>query len=77
MSVSLLDNSLKVNIYFEETDRFFEDDICISFSEDCPDDEKLFRADETNVFITPDQACLLVLALQRALETYRSSCQEP
>jgi len=77
MSVSLLDNSLKVDIYFEESDREFEDDICISFSEDCPADEKIFRVDETNIYITPDQACLLLLALQRAMENYRSSCQEP
>ncbi|MGW8179838.1 MAG: hypothetical protein ACWGQW_13920, partial [bacterium] len=77
MSISLLDNSLTVDIYFEETDQEYEDDICISFSEDCPDDEKIFKADETNIYITPDQACLLVLALQRAMESYRSSCQEP
>ena len=77
MSVSLLDNSLKVDVYFEETDRDFDDDICICFSEDCPADEKIFRADETNIFITPDQACQLLLALQRAMENYRSSCQEP
>lgn len=77
MSVSLLDNSLKVDIYFEESDSAFEDDICISITEDCPDDEKIFRADETNIYITPDQACLLMLELQRAMENYRSSCQEP
>ncbi|UCC52619.1 MAG: hypothetical protein JSV68_01365 [Anaerolineaceae bacterium] len=77
MPVSLLENSLKVDIFFEESDQDFEDDICISIKEDCPDEEKIFRADETNIFVTPDQACLLVLALQRALENYRSSCQEP
>ncbi len=77
MSISLLDNSLKVDVYFEESDRDFEDDICISFVEDCPAEEKLFRADETNIYVTPDQACLLVLALQRAMESYRASCQEP
>ncbi len=77
MSVLLLDNSLKVDIYFEESDREYEDDICISFSEDCPEEEKIFRVDETNIYITPDQACLLLLALKRAMEHYRSSCQEP
>ena len=77
MSISLLDNSLKVGIYFEESDREFEDDICISIAEDCPPEEKLFKADETHIYITPDQACLLLLALQRAMENYRSSCQEP
>jgi hypothetical protein len=59
MPVSLLENSLKVDIFFEESDQDFEDDICISIREDCPDEEKIFRADETNIFVTPDQACLL------------------
>jgi len=77
MSISLLDESLKVNIYFEESDRDFDDDICIRIIEDCPGDEKIFRADETNIFITPDQAALLIMALQRAMEQYRSSDQEP
>ncbi len=77
MSISLLDDSLKVKVYFEESDRDFEDDICISFLEDCPEDEKIFRADETNIFITPDQAGLLIMALQRAMGQYRSSDQEP
>jgi hypothetical protein len=77
MSILLLDNSLKVDIYYEESDRDFEDDICISLSEDCPADEKLFRMDETNIYNTPYQACLLLLALQRAMKNYRASCQEP
>ena len=34
-------------------------------------------ADETNIYVTPDQACLLLLALQRAMENHRASCQEP
>ncbi len=67
MSVLLLDNSLKVDIFFEESDLDYDDNICISFSEDCPEDEKIFRVDETNIYITPDQACLLLLALQRAM----------
>jgi hypothetical protein len=77
MSISLLDNSLKVDIYFEESDLDFEDDICICILEDCPAEEKLFRADETNIYITPDQAALLIMALQRAMGEYRSSGQKP
>ncbi len=76
MSISLVDNSLKVDIYFEESDLDFDDDICICIAEDCPDEEKLFRADETNIYITPDQAALLIMALQRAIEHYRLSGQE-
>ncbi|MDX1412996.1 MAG: hypothetical protein R3293_02335 [Candidatus Promineifilaceae bacterium] len=77
MSISLVDNTLRVNIYLEESDLAFDDDICICIVEDCPADEKLFRADETNIYITPDPAGLLIMALQRAMEKYRRSGQEP
>jgi len=61
--LSLLDDSLKVAIYFEQTDSEFDDDICICFEEDCPEDERIFKADETNIFLTPDQANQFALAL--------------
>lgn len=56
MFVLLLDNSLKVEVYCEDMDSEFEDNVCISFVETCPDDEKVFRADETNIYLTPKQA---------------------
>lgn len=74
MSISLLDDSLIVDVFIDETDAGFEDNICIRLVEDCPEDEKLLKADETNVYITPDEACLLILALQRAMDSYRQSC---
>lgn len=77
MAIRLLEDSLTVEIFFEESDHEFDDDICISFYEDCPEDEKIFKADETNIFLTPDQTCLLILALERALKNYRASAQEP
>lgn len=77
MTIHLLDNTLKLNIYFEETDRDFEDDICLSFFEDSVEEERIFKVEETNIFITPDQACLIVLALERALKEYRQTNQEP
>jgi hypothetical protein len=77
MSIVLLDGGLKVSIFYEESDRDFDDDICIQMIEDCPDDEKILKFDETNIYITPDQACLLILALRRAMQSYRSSCKEP
>lgn len=76
MSVSLLDDSLKVNIYFDRSDSEFDDDICIQLIEDCPEEERLLKYEETNIYITPDQACLLILALERAMKDYRGSCQE-
>lgn len=77
MSISLLDGGLQLNIYYEESDREFDDDICIRIIEDCPEDERVLKFDETHLYITPDQACLLILALQRAMDQYRESSQEP
>ena len=68
MSIFLLEGSLKVNVYFEKTDSAYEDNICLCIKEDCPDDEKLFIADETNIFLTPKQARDLALALNQAAE---------
>ncbi|GAB4272352.1 MAG: hypothetical protein Kow0080_18680 [Candidatus Promineifilaceae bacterium] len=68
MSIFLLDGSLRIKIFFEKSDNDYEDDICITIEEDCPDDEKLFIADETNIYITPKQARELALALNQAAE---------
>jgi hypothetical protein len=70
-AITLLDGSLKLRIYYDDSDSEFEDDICLSFQEDCVEAEQLFRADETNVYITPEQAALIVLELTRALEAAR------
>ncbi len=70
-TITLLDGSLKLSIYFEAADREFEDDIGLRFEEDCPEDEKIFKADETTIFLTPEQAALVVLELNRALKAQR------
>lgn len=70
-AITLLDGSLKLSIFFEESDRDYEDDICLCFQEDCPEDEKLFKADEVSMYITPEQAALIALELNRAMEAYR------
>jgi hypothetical protein len=66
MTINLLDNSLKVDVFFETRDKEFEDNVCVRIAEDCPDDERLFRAGETNVYLTPQEACQLAEALQAA-----------
>lgn len=77
MSISLLDGGLKINIYYDESDREFDDDICIQIIEECPEEERVLKFEETNLYITPDQACLLILALRRAMDSYRDSSQDP
>ncbi len=64
--ISLLDNSLRVRVYYECEDCDYEDNICISFVEECPEDEKIFLAGETNIYLTPDQAKELAMALVHA-----------
>jgi len=63
MSIRLLDNSLQVSIYYDECDCDYEDNICISIVEDCPEEEKIFRHDETNIYLTAEQALQLIQAL--------------
>lgn len=71
-TITLLDGSLKLSITYEESDREYDDDICLGFVEDCPDDEKLFKSDEVCMFITPEQAALIVLELNRAMQAHRN-----
>lgn len=76
-TITLLDGSLKISIYYDEADKEFDDDICVRFEEDCPEDEKLFKADEVSIYITPEQAALIVLELNRAMQAYRRDSQTP
>lgn len=70
-TIVLLDGTLKLRIFYDEQDEAFDDDICLCFAEDAPEDERLFRADETSFYVTPEQAALIVLELNRAIEAYR------
>jgi hypothetical protein len=67
MAIFLLDKSLKVEIFYEESDREFEDNICLQFVEECPCDEKVFIADETNLYLTTEEAIRLATALTYAV----------
>ena len=68
MAIRLLDNSLKVEVFYDDTDRDFNDNICVHFSEICPDDERIFRGDETHIYLTVTQAERLAAALISAAE---------
>ena len=70
-AITLLDGSLKLSIYYDTMDKEFDDDICLCFQEDCPEDEKVLGADEVSIYITPEQAALVALALNRAIEAHR------
>lgn len=66
MPVVLLDGSLVVEISFDQDDRCYDDNVCISFVESCPEDEKLFCADATHIYLNPEQARILAESLLKA-----------
>jgi len=68
MSLLLLDDTLSVDVYFEASDDQFSDNVCIRLWESCPEEEKIFVADETNIFITRDQAYQMAMMLLEAVD---------
>jgi hypothetical protein len=70
-TITLLDNSLKLTIYYDNNDSEYEDNICLHFQEDCPEAERLFRIEDTSFYVTAEQAALIVLELSRVLEVAR------
>ena len=68
MPIYLLDDTLKVDIFFEPADSEFSDSICMCIEESCPPAEKLFRHDEIHIFLTRQQARQLGEALLGAVE---------
>jgi hypothetical protein len=68
MAINLLDDSLSVDVYYDQDDCEYEDNICISILEDCPDEEKIFRVGQTNLYLTREQARQLGQALLAAAE---------
>ena len=74
MAISLLDDTLKVDIFFEMKDCEYGDNVCLNIIENCPDDEKVFRGDETNLYLTPQQARKLASAFLRAAQESEKYC---
>lgn len=74
MNLELLGGELLLKICFDNSDKDFDDNICLSFIEPCIEETKLFRAKETNIFLTPQEARSLAdLLLQAAEASDRSS----
>ena len=67
MTVTLLDGSLKLDVFYDSKDSQFDDHICLKFLEDCPEEEKIFYAGETNIYLTAEQAQQISDALLKAV----------
>lgn len=72
-SIYLLDRTLKIDVYFDAEDCQFSDNICLSICEECVDDEKIFIADETNMYLSEEQASNLAEALLEAINKSKSA----
>ena len=68
MAIELLNGSLKVNIFYDPGDREFEDNVCVCLREFGPDEEKILYADETNLFLTAEEARKLADLLYEAAD---------
>ena len=49
MAVKILDDSITFEAFVDHEDAGFEDDICLRFTETCPEEEKVFYAGENNL----------------------------
>ena len=66
MTINLLDNTLQIDIFYDCDYHDLEDNICVAIIECCPPQERLLRAGETHIFLTPTQARQLAEALLAA-----------
>lgn len=68
MALELLNGSLVVDIFFEPRDKEYEDNICVCLKECGPDEEKILYANETNIYLTAEQARDLAGQLREAAD---------
>jgi len=68
LAIFLVDETLRIEVRYEPEDEDLRDNICLCILEDCPDEERLFRAEETNIYLTARQARELAEALLNAAE---------
>ena len=73
MTIYLLDHSLKVDVFYDQDDCEYGDNICVSILESCPDEERIFKYDELNLYLTSEEARQLAEML---LSASKESCED-
>lgn len=68
MLVELMNGCMKIDVRFEHSDSEYDDNVCLHFTEPCHDDERVFRAAETNLYLTAGEARKLANALLSVAE---------
>ena len=79
MKIELLGGCLVMDIFFEENDSEFDDNVCLRFTEPCSTEEWLFKVGETNIFLTAVEARQVAQTLLKIAEEsdLRSKDGEP
>lgn len=72
-TIALLDDTLEVSVFFDAKDCDLADNICMIITETCPEEEKIFRHDESHLYLTREQALALARALLSAVEKSESA----
>jgi hypothetical protein len=65
--IYLLDDSLSIEISYCAEDADLEDNICVKVTESCPEEVKVFKHDESHLYLTQQQAVALANALLNAV----------
>lgn len=65
--IYLLDDSLDVEVFFVKEDSDLDDNICLKISESCKEEEKVFKHDESYLYLTQKQVREFAEALLTAL----------
>ena len=66
--ILLLDESLQIEVFFSKEDCDLADNICVRVTESCPEEEKVLKHDESNLFLTHAQARAIANALLTAVQ---------
>lgn len=66
--INLLDDSLQVEVFYASEDADLADNICLKIFESCKEEEKVFIHDESDLFLTTQQARALAEALLAAVK---------
>ncbi|MBQ4514097.1 MAG: hypothetical protein II969_13970 [Anaerolineaceae bacterium] len=68
MAVKILDDSITFEVFIDHEDAGFEDDVCLRFTETCPEEEKVFYGGENNLYVTREQARKIAMEILKTLE---------
>ena len=69
-----VDENISIEVYFDPADREegYQDDISFRLIESGPEERRIFKADETGILLTVNQAEQLAVALQEAANASKS-----